>query len=159
MTSFNEMPGHSRVWIYQCDRFFSESEVKMIEEWSSQFLQSWDYHGQKLQSAFKLIYNKFIVLAVDEKIAPVGGCSIDKSIAFIKEIEKQFNVGFFDRTLIAYKSGEEIRQEKMHEFWALRKAHHVTEDTVVFNNLVKTLEEFNSDWEVPFKNSWHNDMW
>jgi len=35
------------------------------------------------------------------------------------------------------------------------KEKAVNENTIVFNNLVNTIEEFNEDWEIPAGESWH----
>ena len=36
------------------------------------------------------------------------------------------------------------------------KAKSVNENTIVFNNLVNTIEEWQEFWEVPASDSWHN---
>ena len=56
-----------------------------------------------------VIFNRFLVVFVDEKIAQASGCSIDKSVHFVKQLEDEFHINFFDRTLIAYKEGNEIQ--------------------------------------------------
>jgi len=38
----------------------------------------------------------------------------------------------------------------------MAKDKAVTGSTIVFNNLVNTIEEFNEAWEVPAEESWHS---
>jgi hypothetical protein len=38
----------------------------------------------------------------------------------------------------------------------MAKEKAVTENTIVFNNLVNNIEEFNESWEVPAMDSWHS---
>jgi hypothetical protein len=35
----------------------------------------------------------------------------------------------------------------------------VTDESIVFDNLVKNLAEYRSNWETRFNNSWHAEMW
>ena len=36
------------------------------------------------------------------------------------------------------------------------KEKQINNDTIVFNNLVKTVGEYKNSWEIELKNSWHN---
>ena len=38
----------------------------------------------------------------------------------------------------------------------MEKDKAVTENTIVFNNLVNTIEDWNDNWEVPAGDSWHS---
>lgn len=44
----------------------------------------------------------------------------------------------------------------MLDFKRMAKEKAVTENTIVFNNLVNSIEEFNENWEVPAADSWHS---
>ena len=149
----------SRVWIYPCNRFFSDEEGKTITAEIENFVGGWKAHGKKLAASGELIENKFLVLMADENAAHVTGCSIDSSVAFVKAIEQKFDVQFFDRTQVNYMKDETIEQCHLNDFWAMRKALIVDENTVVFDNLVKTKKDFEEGWRVPFKDSWHQEMW
>jgi hypothetical protein len=54
---------------------------------------------------------------------------------------------------------DKIHMVKLHEFWAMRKAGLVNEDTVLYNNLVVSLKDLKTYWKIPFKASWHQEMW
>jgi hypothetical protein len=123
------------------------------------FVEQWDAHGNELSASFDLRYNKFLILGVNEQQAGVSGCSIDKSVALVKELGNRYGVDFLNRTLIAWKEEGALKQTPMHEFWAMRKAGLITAKTDVFNNLVKTKEELDANWETQFESSWHNEMW
>lgn len=149
----------SRVWVYQANRFLNEAEVKKMHSDLHEFLNDWNAHGAKLSADAALVYDRFVVLMVDESQALASGCSIDKSVALVKSWETAFGLDFFDRMQILYKEGNKIKEDRMHDFWAKRKALLVNDDTIVFNNLVKNKAEFETLWEVPFKESWHASMW
>src|SRR5450759_2042924 len=83
---------NSRVWIYQCNRLFTLSEVLQIEELLEDFTKSWQSHGAKVKGYANLFFGQFIVLMADETATGVGGCSIDSSVRLIKNIEQDYNV-------------------------------------------------------------------
>jgi hypothetical protein len=99
------------------------------------------------------------VVAADEEKAAASGCGIDKSVRAIRDISAHTGVDFFDRLTIHYMDGAEIRTAPMSTFWAMRKSGVVTGDTLVFNNLVKTVGEWKNGWIVPFAKSWHQEAW
>ena len=80
----NNLPDSSRVWVYQSNRAFTDSEVLELKEQLSQFQDGWEAHGKKLNSAIEIYYNQFLVIFVDESIQEATGCSIDKSVALMK---------------------------------------------------------------------------
>jgi hypothetical protein len=101
-------------------------------------------------------YNLFVVLTVDEEVAQVTGCSIDKSVRILKELEEQLNIGLFNRTLISYRDNENnIQLVSRDVFEALCEEGEVNSDTIVFNNLAQTEADYQSKWEIPLKDSWH----
>lgn len=159
MNDLNKLPGHARVWIYQANRTLLESDQKAIREKLDPFIAAWQAHGANLSAGYEILHDRFVVLAVDEQRQPATGCSIDQSVHLILALEKELDLSLTDRKLIAYRESGEIRVEPMHQFWALRKAERVTGETSVFDNLVKTLDEFSTGWEKPFRESWHQTMW
>ncbi|MES2447917.1 MAG: ABC transporter ATPase [Bacteroidota bacterium] len=146
---------HSKVWIYQSNRLFTETETQAIQQKLDDFTAQWAAHGNQLAAKAEIIYNIFIVLTVDEQIAPVTGCSIDSSVRLIKEIESTYGVDLFDRFNIAYKFDGEVHVISKEDFETLITIKKVTPETIVFNNLVQNLAEFQDKWEVPIKDSWH----
>ena len=77
---FKNMPDNSRIWIYQSDRDLNESEISIINDKTTTFLDSWQAHGKDLECSYSIISRRFIVIAVNENINPIGGCSIDYSL-------------------------------------------------------------------------------
>jgi hypothetical protein len=146
---------NSRVWIYQSDRKLSDSEVQQVQILLDNFTKSWTAHNNQLKAMAEIRYNRFLILLVDENQAGASGCSIDKSVNFMKQIESQFKINLFDRFNLAYREGEEILSANRTEFEAMLKEGKINAGTVVFNNLVQNLNELQTKWEVPFKNSWH----
>jgi hypothetical protein len=152
------LPKEARVWVYQCDRELHPEELAKLVAMLSSFVASWQVHGKPLPAGFSIKYNRFVILMADETVEAVSGCSIDSSVAAMKTASTTLGVDFFNRQLITWKENSEIKSAPMHQFWAMRKAGILTNDTVVFNNLVKTIADFETSWEVPFSRSWHAEM-
>ncbi|MBB5395698.1 ABC transporter ATPase [Mucilaginibacter sp. AK015] len=150
-----EFSSHSRVWIYQSDRKLTDAEVLQAQVLLDNFTAGWAAHGNKLLTKAEIRYNRFFILMVDESQAGASGCSIDSSVNFMKKLEQQFGISLFDRFNLAYRDGEEIRSVPRHQFEELLKTGRITTETIVFNNLAQNLTELQTKWEVPFKDSWH----
>jgi len=158
MPSYRDLPDHSRVWIYQSNRIFSKEELFNIKKNSETFLIDWNSHGKDLKAAIELFYDLFIVVLVDEEAASASGCSIDSSFQFIKDQEKEFEVSLLDRLMVAHRDDHGIKLSRIDEFESLIQKGEVTEDTIVFNNLVDTKADFDTMWEVLLKDSWHRKL-
>jgi hypothetical protein len=154
----NKLPDSSRVWVYQSNRVFSESELFDLKKYLDNFNLSWEAHGKKLNSAIELYYHQFIVLFVDESFQEATGCSIDKSVALMKDIEAKFSVEMLDRMNLAYRQEQSIKNIKIGDFQLKARSGEFDTNLVVFNNLVKNKGEFLANWETTAKESWHINL-
>ena len=146
---------NSRVWVYQSDRPFTNEEEQAIQKILNDFTGEWQAHGHALAALAEIYYHQFIVLSVDEHIAGATGCSIDKSVHLMKELESKFNINLFDRFRIAYRSGEEIINCSREEFEDRIKKGIIDGQTLVFNNLISRRKELETSWNIPLADSWH----
>ena len=146
---------NSRVWVYQSDRKLSDEEAKQIQGQLEGFATGWTAHNNQLKAKAEIRYNRFLILIVDESQAGASGCSIDKSVHFMQHLEKQFGIKLFDRFNLAYRQGSEVLSAPRHDFEAMLKQGSINTGTIVFNNMVQNLNELKTKWEVPFKDSWH----
>lgn len=144
----------SRVWIYQADRQLNNQEINFIEDSAKQFLSDWAAHGNPLKSSFSVFHNKFLVISVDENHNQASGCSIDASVALMRNIETELKLNFFDRTKVAFLLNGEIFQSAMHDLKSLISDGKISEETITFNNLVDNLDQFRNQWEVPARETW-----
>jgi len=144
-----------RIWIYQTDRQLTEGEKRYILDKLDGFTSQWKAHGKALAAKAEIRYDRFIILMVDDEVAPPTGCSIDKSVHLLKEIEAATGLTLFDRMQVAYRDASGIQAVSRAEFERLLAAGEVTDRTIVFNNLVASYPELETHWEVPLSDSWH----
>jgi len=156
LVPFKELPESSRVWIYQANRSFSEQELQEITTKLENFIAQWTAHGANLKASFEIRYKRFIILALDQELNAATGCSIDASVHFIQQLEKEYNVDLLDKMNVSYKQGEHVAYKNLIDFRKMAKDKAVSPNTIVFNNLVTNKSEYLTDWEVPASESWHN---
>lgn len=152
------MKENTRVWIYQSNRSFTSTETEEIQSKVNAFVQDWASHKLALSSSGEVLHNRFIVLKVDESNVGASGCSIDTSVRFIQELGAAYHVDFFDRMNFAYVDNNEVKTAQREEFTALYQAGVINDDTLVFNNLVKNVEEMNNGWQIKLSDSWHRNF-
>ena len=156
LVDFDTLPDESRVWIYQANRSFSDDEISEIKQKLSNFLTQWTAHGSDLDAGYSIVYKRFIVIALNQNLNKATGCSIDASVHFIQQLEKEYNVDLMDKMNVSYKQGEYIAYKPLIDFKKMAKQKAVSKNTIVFNNLVNNIAEFKENWEVPASESWHS---
>jgi hypothetical protein len=156
LVNFDTLPETARIWIYQCNRSFSDSELEEISKKISVFLEGWAAHGADLQSGFEIKYKRFIVIALDQQMNVATGCSIDASVKFIQDLETTYKVDLMDKMNVSYKQGDFVAYKTLTDFKKMAKDKAVSKNTIVFNNLVNSKAEYLEFWEVPASESWHS---
>lgn len=155
LVDFDSLPYTSRIWIYQCNRSFSESELDELHQLTKEFLTQWTAHGADLKAGYEIRYNRFLVIGLDQSMNSASGCSIDASVHFVQGLEQKFQVDLLDKMNVSYKQGEFVAYKPLKDFKKMAKERAVSKNTVVFNNLVATKQEYLEHWEVPASESWH----
>ena len=56
---------------------------------------------------------------------------------------------------ISFKDDDHINIVTMSDFKEFIKSNKITSETIVFNNMISTKEELETQWEVSLNNSWH----
>ena len=156
LVDFNTLPEESRVWIYQANRSLSEIEQEEIQNKLKVFIENWTAHGSDLEGGFTIKYKRFIVIGLNQEQHAATGCSIDASVHFIQQLEKDYNVDLMDKMNVSYKQGEYVAYKTLTDFRKMAKDKAISKNTIVFNNLVTNIAEFNENWEVPASESWHS---
>lgn len=156
---FEDMPAQARIWIYQASRSLSHAEEEYAQQLGQQFTSAWAAHGKPLRSSVKVFHHRFLVIAVDEGYNMASGCSIDASVALVKELEEKFSTeresfSFFDRTKVAFLHQDEIFVESTAQLKQQVSEGKIKPETLTFNNLVSNKEQFEKEWVIPAKDSW-----
>lgn len=153
---FEKLPPESRVWIYPSNRPFRDGELEYLNDALTIFLSGWTAHNQELEAGFTLPYNRFIILGLNQEKTNASGCSIDSSVHFILELEKKLDLILLDKMNVTFKQGNYLTHKSLQDFKKMAKEKSINKSTIVFNNLVDTVEAYKKFWEVPAQDSWHS---
>lgn len=159
MKAYEDFPAQARIWIYQSNTALTAEQVAEANTRLQQFVAQWLSHGKKVQAWAKLLHQHFLVIMVDEDQEAPSGCSIDSSVALVKELEQAFEVDFFDRMTFTYLQEDgTVTTADRATFADLYSQGKIGEETLVFNNLVATKAAFEDAWKIPLRESWHANM-
>jgi hypothetical protein len=149
-----DMPAHARLWVYKTPRDLGQAEQKLVRERGAAFTAEWAAHGAALDACVDVLHDRFVVIAVDEQQAAASGCSIDKSVGFIKDLEHDLNLMLTDRMFVVYEMEGHTRSVRLQELPVLIKEGSITPDTMVFDDLVSTVGELQERFRVPLRATW-----
>jgi hypothetical protein len=154
ITDFKNIPDDSRVWIYQSNRDFTDLDIKIIKNKTTFFIDNWKAHGNDLQASYLIKERRFLVIAVNEKFNPIGGCSIDYSLQLVNDISNTINLDLLDRLLVNYRSENKIKSISLKDLKNKIKNRSFSPETIIFNTTVKTKKELSTDFELKISSSW-----
>ena len=155
IVNFKSLEKNSRVWVFQSLDFIDDLLVEEIKEKIRSFLSEWKSHQRDFKSSFEIRYNTFIIIAADEGNL-VSGCYIDSLINFIKDLENSYELQLVDKLHVKYIENGKIITQHLNQFKIYCQSLGKNDNLVVFNNLVKDINELENNWQVNIKDSWHN---
>ena len=154
IVDFSKIPDEGKIWIFPSSRKFYPQEIEELIEGIGNFLSTWTSNNSDFNCAFKLEYNRFIVVAVDDVKTKLSLKAHDELIGYILLLEKKYNNILLDKINVCYKQGEHVQYKELPDFKKMIKNRGVSEKTTVFNNLVTTVEEYKNNWEINIMDSW-----
>lgn len=151
-----QLPPHSRVWIYQAPRAFTQEEESIIRERGVAFISDWAAHGTKLMAELQVVLHRFIIVSVDEQIAQASGCSIDKLFRFVQQLQQELQLSLMDRLQVAYwhEPTQEIRSCSLAHIEQMITNGEIHRFTLVFDNTIQQLGDLTTRWVKPLEQTW-----
>jgi len=154
IVDFKTMPDDSRIWIYQSNRDFNESEIGIINDKTTSFLDNWQAHGKDLECSYSIIDKRFIIIAVNESFNPIGGCSIDFSLQLIKDISNTIGIDLLNRLLVNLKIDNRLESLSLSDLKNKIKDGGFSPETIIFNTAINSKSELLNNFEIEVKSSW-----
>jgi len=154
IVDFKEVPNWCKLWIFPSSRKFYPQEIEGLKERIEEFLNNWTNEGQSLNCAYKLKYDRFIIITVDNSEISLTLKAHDSLTALILELEKIYDVVLLDKINVCYKQGEFVQYKDLKEFKKMIKNKGVSKKTIVFDNMITAKEELKNDWEINIMDSW-----
>lgn len=154
LTTTITMPDYARVWLYASDRAFTPQEEAVINGWLAEFTKGWNSHGANLTASAAILHHQIILFAVDESQTPPSGCSIDKSVALLRQIERQMGVNLLDGGRVFYQQNEQIKSVRLPQIKQEIELQHIQANTPILNMQANTLQAVHNSLFVPAAQSW-----
>lgn len=154
LVTFEQLPPTSRIWIYSSKASFTENQNHIVQKELEVFASGWEAHGEGLKASFKIEYGHFIILAVDEKHHSASGCSIDKSVQVIRNIESAAKLDLMDRMTVYVWNDNRIQTHNTAELKELIENRLLTPKTLVFDNSITSIRDYQDKWLKPAGDTW-----
>ena len=156
LTSFEELPGSARLWIFAADHELSDSDSDRLLGEIDRFLMEWTAHRSHLTAGRDWKFQRFLFIGVDESAAGASGCSVDALVREIQRLEKVIDVTLADRGPVLFRRGDAIERVSRGQFANLAGVGDVSPETCVFDNTLSTVGDVRAGrWEIPAREAWH----
>jgi len=148
----------SKIWIFPAARPLSSDEKNAVEDRLQTFFSKWASHGAPVPAAGAVLDEQFVVVAVDDSLAP-SGCSIDSLFREVKVIERDFQIPLLDASRVFARRDDRILALTRQEFRREAGEGRIESSTEVYDTTAETLGEIRSGrWRRPAEQSWHKEM-
>ena len=144
----------SRIWIYASDRMISDEESREIDQLIQQFTREWTAHDKALKATGKVFFNRFVLLCVDESRTHASGCSIDTSVHFIRDLEKDFKLNLFDRLSICYSENNSMQAMHFSRLKEYLEEGKFSATSTIYDTTLTRLGDFLESFMKPASESW-----
>ncbi len=145
---------NERIWIYTLSKELSNEQISDLKSRCQNFVSGWTAHDVSLDASFELYQNRLLIFKVNEEKYNASGCSIDKQLRFVKELEQIFSVELLNRLLVAYENNHQVEVVKSSQIKDLLSSHTITANTLVFDNTVTQSSDLDIKWKQPLHKTW-----
>lgn len=145
---------NERIWVYTLSNQLTSEQLIDFNNRCQNFVTSWTAHDVSLDASFELYKNRLLIFKVNEDKYNASGCSIDKQVRFVKELEQAFSIELLNRLLVAYEKNSEVEVVKASQIKQLLDSKLINENTLVFDNTVTQSSELNTNWKQPLHKTW-----
>lgn len=152
--SIEELPASARAWVYTANRDLTAEEIQNTNEVLKRFTDQWVSHQIPVPAFAQIYENRFLVIMADESQHGVSGCSTDASVNLVKLLGQQLDIDFFDRWIFVYHQNGNSTAVNKEEMQQQLNEGVISKETLFFDGLIKTKDQFQNQWKVPLKDSW-----
>ena len=105
---YDTMDIMKKVWIYLSDKELKGDLLTNVNNAGQAFVKNWTAHDVPLSATFEVVNDRFIIVSVDETQYNASGCSIDKLLRLVKQLESDHNLQLLNRLLVGYKTNDGV---------------------------------------------------
>jgi hypothetical protein len=145
---------NDHIWIYTISKKLTSEQLSEINKRCLVFVNGWTAHDVSLDASFEIYKDRLLIFKVNEDKYNASGCSIDKQLRFVKELEQDFSAELLNRLLVAYEYNDDVVVVKQSQIAELLASKEINENTLVFNNTITESKEIDSKWKQPLQETW-----
>ena len=145
---------NERIWIYTLSKELSSEQLIDFNNRCHNFVNGWTAHDVSLDASFELYQNRLLIFKVNEDKYNASGCSIDKQLRFVKELEQVFSIELLNRLLVAYENNHQVEVVNASQIRDLLAANTITANTLVFDNTITESNQLGTKWKQPLESTW-----
>ena len=143
-----------RIWIYTFSKELDTTQLTDMNQRCQYFVVHWTAHDVNLDASYEMHKQRLLIFKVNEANYNASGCSIDKQVRFVKELEQLYAIELLNRLLVAYEHGDEVKVVKQSQIADLLASGTINEQTIIYNNTITNSTELDTNWKVPLQQTW-----
>ena len=149
----------ARLFVYTANKDLNNEDADTFISDLEEFISEWKAHGSNLDASHKLIANRVLIIAVDEKAQTATGCSIDSLNRWLQASGHDW----FARNWVLYNTNSSSLNENwivadLFDFHDKCKTGQISLDNFVLNTTVLSVEEGRQNLVQKVSESWHVKM-
>jgi hypothetical protein len=145
---------NGNAWVFCANRKFSKLERKTIEALLTEFVSSWQAHGQAVHGLFQIVDDTLVIVCSDNDVQNTTGCSIDALMGLFRVFQDQLDLDFFNRFNIPVLRAGSIEVYSTDSLKQAITENEVSIDDTFINLGVSDITSLKSKLLLPIKNSW-----
>lgn len=145
---------NQRIWIYTLSQALTDEQLVDFKNKCDVFVNSWTAHDVKLDASYELYKNRLLIFKVNEASYNASGCSIDKQLRFVKELEVSFSIELLNRMLVAYYHDSDLKIIHQLKIKDLIASQDINANTLIYNNTINFSSDLETNWQVPLHKTW-----
>lgn len=145
---------NERIWVYTLNKELLSEQLSDLRNRCQNFVSGWTAHDVSLDASYEIYKNRFLIFKVNEDKYNASGCSIDKQLRFVKELEQAFSVELLNRLLVAYEKNDEVIIVKQSQIAELLASKEINENTLIFNNTITQSSDLATNWKQALHKTW-----
>ncbi len=148
------LPDTARIWLYTASRPLTDDDIRTADEALRAFAEGWAAHGAPVHGYAGVRERAFLLFAADEARTAVSGCSIDSSVAAVRELGARLDVDFFQRLNLALRTDGGPRLLHRDKLAAAAENGTIGPQTPTYDPMVQTLGQWRTAWVKPLRATW-----
>ncbi len=156
---YEKISPNARIWVYASHQPITQAQKDIVMTEMPVFLHQWTAHKQDLYASFIILWDRFLVIAIDENLQGASGCSIDASVRFVQQLGEKLHLDFLCRDIFFIKNTAE-NSDTLGQISPLKiknavQNNEITPETIIFNQNVTKKQDFDLDniWQQKAENT------